>query len=826
MYICSMKWSKSILCVTLGLICGYASAQGLKFHGTEVDIDDRTSLELFPKRYPVFQDCLSISFNVYSTPVSRFGYVFRLYDRNNPGKVWNLSLDTRGDKSAMLLNEEGEKNIIRAEFPDRASLDYIWTPVRIVFDLSGMQVSMKVGGFCDSVSYAFPEKKFSPALVFGRCDNVADVPSFAISDLIISDFRRTFSIPLDEYAGEQVHDGEGVKIGAVANPQWINCDASEWKLICTMASSSPAGVFYDRQTKRVCLYNADSLRYYSFRSNKERERSTVNSCPVHLLQGTNFMIGRKLYAYETYDWQKGNVGDAIAFLDLDKYYWESVSRSRLPSIMRHHAMFMIDGKVPAIFGGANDQSYSSDISVLDDNFNWSCKWMGRNLPVSPRCFASAGTDESGRFAYLFGGIGNESGEQGVGKKYYYDLYKLDTYTGGMVKLWSRDTERDDFVPGRNLIVDNGNIYVLSYPEYRSKTDIQLLRLNIDDGSCCRLADRLRGTNDNPYNYVSLYLDKGIGRFIATVVEMDEDLCPTVRVYSLLYPASPFIADKGNKLMVILLIALFSSILILISVWYISKRSRGRKMAEISYANSLVDPKKKKYHQDVRANAIFLFGSFVITDREGNDIASQLTIQQKNILILLLLHGEKGLPSERIGNLIWPDKESERAKNCRCVAINSLRKSLAQTQGCGIGFRNGRYFMDLTDECYCDIYRLEALQIKGTCQEALDILSRGQFMKELNDPLFDSFKEKVSDMALTFLSDAMTSMSTNNNYQAVIEIANMIFNYDPLDEDALHSQIRALLSIHRREDAIVRYAAFCNEYTKTNGVEYPFTFDKI
>lgn len=820
-----MRWQRTI-CLTLGMICMLASAQGLKFHGTETGIDDRTSFELFPTKHPVFQDRLDISFDMYSSPVSRFGYIFRIQDRNNPEKSWNLSLDTRGGKSTLMLNDEGERNIIRAEFSDRASLDYNWTKVGISFNFAEMQISMQVGGFRDSVSYVFSEKKISPVLVFGRCDNVADVPSFAMSNLHISDSRKQYVIPLDEYAGETVYDSKGARAGTVHNPQWINSDASEWKLICTMASSSPAGVFYDRQTTRVCIYNADSLRYYSFRSNKERDRSFTNSCPVHLLQGTNFQIDRKLYAYEPYDWQKGNGGDAIACLDMENYCWESVSKSRLPGTMLHHSFFLINGKVPAIFGGIDNQSYCSGISVLDEDFNWSLKWSGENWPITPRFFSSAGTDESGKFAYLFGGIGNESGEQGVGKKYYYDLYKLDTETGEMVRLWSRDLGQEDFVPGRNLIVDKDNIYVLSYPEYRSASDIQLLRFSIEDGTCSKLADKFKGTNDNSYSYVTLDLDKGIGRFIATVVEMDEDMCPTVRVYSLLYPASPLVSNKMNRFLGILLTAICVVAVLLLLAGIMLKRSRGRKGQELSYASSLVDPRKKIYHQDVKANAIYLFGHFLITDRDGNDISPQLAVQHKNILLLLLMYGENGLSSERIGNLIWPDKETERAKNSRCVAINSLRKTLAQTEGCRIEFKDGKYFIGITDGCYCDLYRLKALEIKETSQEAIDILSRGQFLKNLNDPLFDSFKEKIADMSLTFLSDAMAKNTLAGKYHSVIEIADMIFDYDPLDENALHCQIKSLLAIHRREDALVRYAAFCNEYIKTNGEEFPVIFDKV
>ena len=48
--------------------------------------------------------------------------------------------------------------------------------------------------------------------------------------------------------------------------------------------------------------------------------------------------------------------------------------------------------------------------------------------IRPRYFSAVGYQDSTHTAYIFAGMGNESGEQIVGRKYLYDLYKVDLRT--------------------------------------------------------------------------------------------------------------------------------------------------------------------------------------------------------------------------------------------------------------------------------------------------------------------------------------------------------------------------------------------------------------
>ena len=55
---------------------------------------------------------------------------------------------------------------------------------------------------------------------------------------------------------------------------------------------------------------------------------------------------------------------------------------------------------------------------------------------------------------------------------------------------------------------------------------------------------------------------------------------------------------------------------------------------------------------------------------------------------------------------------------------------------------------------------------------------------------------------------------------------MIYNIDPLSEKALSFQLRSLVKLRRKEDALARYAAFASTYTSTNGAKFGIPFEKL
>lgn len=261
--------------------------------------------------------------------------------------------------------------------------------------------------------------------------------------------------------------------------------------------------------------------------------------------------------------------------------------------------------------------------------------------------------------------------------------------------------------------------------------------------------------------------------------------------------------------------------------WLSHRKRAQVRAEYLLAKS--HPEKKKFVQPDRPNAIYLFGDFQVNDRDGHDISGRISAQQKQILWLLIKYSDgQGLSTSRLSSIFWPDKEEEKVKNSRGVAINHLRKDLANVDGLSIVFDKGYYRLELKEPSYCDEIALmrQVQAANPNMDEILSILSRGKFLKHVSDPVFDSFKSRIENGISPILQGEIARRYKTGAWLEVIEIADMILYLDPLDEMALRYSVSALMHIKRKEDALLRYAAYTAEYRKVNDTDYLVAFEKL
>lgn len=77
-----------------------------------------------------------------------------------------------------------------------------------------------------------------------------------------------------------------------------------------------------------------------------------------------------------------------------------------------------------IFGGFGSRKYTNTLEVYDlEQKSWNTIKLKGDF-VAPRFFSSMGALNANELL-LFGGTGNSSGDQSIGKIYYYDLYKIN-----------------------------------------------------------------------------------------------------------------------------------------------------------------------------------------------------------------------------------------------------------------------------------------------------------------------------------------------------------------------------------------------------------------
>lgn len=847
-----MNLKKSILFYILFfVITSNLFAQGLKFSGQEVPINKRTSYNVFDAVTPEFDGRMDISFDIALYGGSEIGCILRLKDASRQ-KVYNLFYDGRSNSHRFMLNDEGFSCLLKAALDKKGHVNTLWMKVRLSFDMERDSVRLDIAG--KSYYSAVPDlpDRWSPEIYFGKSDYYIDVPSFAIKNLEVSGAgrKKPYSFSLDEKEGETVHDLRGKPVGRVVNPEWLMNDFSRWKKLCAMSSATVASSGYNPAKKEVYYFNSDTLFTYNVLSGTISSVPFDGSCPLKMKLGNSFIDPDNdvIYAYEVwYRNPKDTLTPTVAKLDLNTLTWEAVSYDRLPMQMHHHGCFFDYARSRyTVFGGFGNMHYNGDFYTYDLQTQ---QWRHLNNltgdRICPRYFTSMGYDRTISTMYIFGGMGNESGEQAVGRRYLYDLYSVDLTSGTVRKLWETGPMTENIVPVRSLYANGtGYFYTLCYPESRSESELSLYRFSIKDGSFSTLADRIPIMSDKIGTNANLYYDPELEKFYALLYETKDDISSTLSVYSLSFTpdVSTESSDSGSwKRIVWPLSAVMAAVLLFPALAVVLIRRRRHRSADTVAARPEYNSSVTEYgfrqggttHDTVKTvNSICFFGPFRATDKNGKDITQNFTPMQRKMLCLIVYYSVSGgISTRRLGAILWPDKQGESLKNLRNATLNYLRKALSDIGGVKIVYKSGNYFIESEDGFYCDYIRLYEITKDETvspddADELAGILSQGAFMDSIEDISLDAVKENVGQMVMRSLLPVVKDLYDKKGYADVLTFCEAMFRIDPFSDFALKYQISSLCRIKRTDEALLRYSTFIVEYRKVYDEDYPYRFEDL
>ncbi|WP_186754033.1 Kelch repeat-containing protein [Echinicola salinicaeni] len=798
---------------------------GLKFHGSEKAIDLRTSYDVFGEHEVTFSDHFDIAFSLSLDPVEEIGYILRIKTGVNK-RIFNLFYDSQGDDLVFKFNEEGKTNLIVARMDRNQLFNRQWFDMKVSFDLEGDSITLVIDDQEFSSQNQHLADTYHPAILFGKSDHIIDVPTFSIKNLSVIG-NETYNFPLNENEGNVVHDRDGNLFGKVINPDWLKNYAYYWNHQASFSSASVAGANYNPQKREIYYYNQDSLWRYNVQTDESQITVFNKKSPVELVLGTNFFdsVENKLYTYEVY-YDSQYEGPTVASLDLDSNQWTAESYDQLPTQLHHHGAYINQSTSKyTIFGGFGNMKYSKNFFSYDLEQNkWKLEEGFTGDIITPRYFSSVGYQPHNNSLYILGGMGNESGDQSVGRKYYYDLYQVDMGSRHITKLWEIPWEDENVVPVRGMVLLNDStLYTLCYPEHFSASFLHLYRFSLKDGSYEILGDSIPIRSDKITTNANIYFDKGLNKLYAVVQEFEDDISSDLKIYSLAFPAITKeelfdfpTKQNGQGSLIALLLGAGAIVL----GFFLYKKLKAKSPAEDKEDREAEEyipiPKKD---QRLRPNSIYLFGNFMVRDSKGRDITYMFSAQLKQVFCLILHYSisEGGVTSQHLSHLLWPDKPADKVKNSRGVTINNLRKTLNELEGIELVHEKGHYKIILNEEVYCDYVR--CLQIIGGQEmdhardEFAGIVSRGKFLYLSDDPLFDLLKEEEETRLEPVLILEVEKSFASETYPTTISLAEALFNIDPLSETALVYQIKAMLKLNMIEESKIAYRAFVIEYKR-------------
>jgi hypothetical protein len=797
-------------------------SQGLLFYGNEKRISERATYSVLREGHErTFTNAFRISFDYLVRNVESPGYILYLEDRD-AGKTYSFTyLHKPGDRCSFSFNEDGKRIFCTFEL-DKEDYDHRWLPVSIALDIPTDCARITIGKRSKEISNLGLEPTgFSPHIYFGKCEYILDVASYAIRNLSLTDGEEIMIFPLNESSGEDVHDSRGHVVGQVTNPVWLINQSYYWKELFTDYSSTPSGLNFDKTHQNILFFNQDSLSAFDLYTHELSKTPYKTPLPVQLRLGMNFLdeASRELYTYEVAD----SHGDAmVAALDLTTKEWRPASSDYLCQQLHHHCGFFHPGERKFfLFGGYGSRRYSNTFLAYDLN---TCRWDTLAFSgdrVIPRYFSGMAVSNDYKRVYLYGGMGNEAGDQNVGRNYLYDLYRIDMQTRSVQKLWEAKAPAVNRVVPRNMILsaDEKHLFLLGYPEYLPNSTLQLYRLSVRDGECEAVGDSIPIVSEEIATNANLYFNEELNEFYCSVQEFEKHGQVTTRLYSLSAPPVTlddveYYSRRRNALNAGLLGAVVGGVLLLAAcVWGIMhhKRKRDRMSAEtasagvrpeevsdISEVPAVESPEVKEEEVEKEPseweelpavlppdkNAIFLFGMFTILDNAGRDITYMLSPKLRTIFLYILLNsvGKRGVLSSDMNQIFWPDKSGSNVKNLKGVSMNHVRKILQDVDGIELVYRNGYFCMVFGEEFYCDYIRLMNLtspekkkkETPGAIRaEWLEILLRGKFIPAAESDLFDYYKQKVETLIHSLLPGQLELAYRDARFSIVIRLCNIL-----------------------------------------------------
>lgn len=832
-----MKGIQKLTLLTVLILHSAAlSAQGLLFNGMESSIEDRTRYDVFVSRTPEFKNVLKIEFSFSVYHPSDFGYILRIKN-NKEGRIFNLLYSGKNWNSAypLRLNEEGKSSIIKVDLPHEYFEAGKWINVCLEFRMTEGRLILKVDDNVYETVIDTMQDNWRPQINFGKSDYMIDVPSMAIRDLTVGDEDRVFRFPLNETEGVRVKERNRFIYGEVTNPQWLSCKSYYWEEVARFSSTSRAGVNYDKYSKCVYYFNVDSLYVYNLINTESRRLKYQAPCPVDLYLGSSFVNPKDslLYVYEPYNERVGRKVPTVASYSYMTNSWSVRSYDKIPIRFHHHSSYIDEERDKFVmFGGFGNMIYNGDFYSysLDDN-----KWQKDSLPggdrLCPRYFTSLGYDAYNDVLYVFGGMGNESGEQIVGRHYFYDLHRVDLKAGKNTQLWGKtkvlDWKEENMVPVRNMVVRDGGFYAMCYPEFYTNSYLQLYYFDFETAEYTKFCNKVPIRSDKMSTNANLYFDNELHQLILTVMESSDDIQSELKVYTLSFPPlteDEYQAISTDRSQTWLIIFIVLCVLAVVLIILFNRRwVKDVKISEANYKNK----GRKRYFIEQKPNSICLFGGFSALDVNGNDVP--FPFQQKKLLCLILKYSlDSGISSNRLSKIMWPDKSEEKVKNSRGVAINHLRRLLENFEGVSLIFEESHFKLTFSDNFFCDWveFKKESTLENPDINKIMPIVLRGKFMPFIEDPVFDTFKESTETTLINLLSAELPKSYAGRQYQLVVDLADAISYTDSLNEQALDWQLNALVKMKRTEDALVRYAAFVKEYKAAYDADYERDFNSI
>ncbi len=734
---------------------------GIRLSSMYEGLLNKTSILLNDNEPIELDNSFSISFDFSFFSNKYFGDILKIEDDRHC--VLTLLYDQHSNSSISFIElmDTSNSQQINIPFLRRDLIRNRWYNLKITFDKNQNKIKTYINGeFKGEIPFKLTNQKHFK-FAFGLKD-LKDVISHDFADIMLKNILITennqkkyfWSLnPFENYLTDNIN---GAKL-KIINPNWVYEDHKNWRKLAEFSFTESGihefGVAYDSINSRLFINRLDNIVIYDLVTGKDSVIKFKSKCPVIVNDFFYDNNKKELYSYLTgmskvsiYDLRKNEwIVKEIEKKDAEGHYYGSAKFSYPNSDDLY------------LLGGYGYYKVNNDLF----KYNFKKKtWERIKLKLNemtPRDGLAFGKGFKEGEYIIFGGVGNKTGNQNDGFAPFYDAYILNMKKLTLTKLKLPGIQKFTYfsLSGLYLNKKDSVIYFLAQTPESNFVTTTLEEVNLKNGNVEQVGnkfktDRLFGNN--------AYLDynKSTNEFITTFFDDFK-----VKIYAISYPPiavseNIYSDDKNPKSSRSFTVLILSVFAIGFSFIYLLVRKK-KQNPSVQAALEKVVGENYTIESDVIKNAIKLFGGFRIFDKDGKDISSEFSQKIKEIFLIILIrsfdqHRQKGMTSEELSTIIWPESSGDKLKSSRGVAISRIRKLLPSVEGIKLEFIDKLWCITLDNGAIIDY--AEYIRIRKTrnsdkylsnekMDSLINILEGGEFLKGISYEWLDPIKMKIN-----------------------------------------------------------------------------------
>jgi DNA-binding SARP family transcriptional activator len=818
---------------------------GLAFTSHEATKDQRTSLNLNPGEPFRIQQDFELEFDVaYQRLDNAFGYIFRIIANDS------LNIDL---VSSPEHPEFDDLNLIVDNSPVRAqyTFDEIqltaskWNRVVLSVSFTTNIISVSWNGLKKSVPFSTSRLR-TFRFLFGANDfgkfNTSDVPPIILKNVEIIVNKKSWSKwELKKHDNNDVYDIRNQQLAVARNPGWLIDRHATWVHRNKLTVGKYPSVAFDSKSGKLYISDVGSLSVMDFNTGETQKWNTQGGAVVHTDANQLLFVEEtgKLYNYNV------STNKSSAY-DFATHSWENQDTTYTePSHWHNNKFFNPVDSTLYSFGGYGYYSYQDKFYRFDKD---SVRWTAVNTvgSIPPRYLGALGLNTARDHAFIFGGYGSRSGKQEMSPHSYYDLHSFDLRSHKVTKVWEEPTTEasPNIVFSNSLIVNEKDscFYVLAYPKDKYNNHLKLLSYSLTKPVRTELGDSIQFLFHDVHSFCDLFYSRATDELVAVTSHKEGDRY-VMQVYSINYPPLgpadivqhlPAKKQVASGLIVGALIAI--GLAIVGTLLYLRNKKKNTPPPQPVAPSSPegVEAIPVWTSTEAKNSMVHLFGGFQVVDKSGNDITHKFTATLKELFIFILVHSikfEKGVSTTVLHEVFWPDKDEVSARNNRNVNLKKVRNLLQEVGDIGIENTNSYVRLILDKSVFCDYQTAyHILQHTKLDRQAIEVLLRyvrkGNLLPNIQANWIDPFKSEISNKIIDALLACSAELDMDKDDKVLLDIADSIFNYDPINQEAMVLKCSVLNKKGKHSLAKDWYNHFAKEYRTLYGENYPKTFEEV